>query len=133
MEERQKINKKKRRGDWCSKLRVFEGMTQPLIQVFKYLMQGGIKWDRLAMELSVKMRIYYRIFVCVREREREFVCVYEYREDLTVWQSRAKPCVCCRRNLLNTNLPTQPDTTSPPVSTNNPTFSSLKCFSAVLQ
>lgn len=62
VEGRQKRNKKKkrerRRGDWCPKLRVFEGMTQPLIQVFKYLMQGGIKRDRLAMELSVKTRIY---------------------------------------------------------------------------
>ena len=65
VEERQKRNKRKekkrqrgRRGDWCPKLRVFEGMTQPLIQVFKYLMQGGIKRDRLATELSVKTRIY---------------------------------------------------------------------------
>lgn len=57
--------KKRRRGDWCSKLRVFEGMTQPLIQVFKYLMQGGIKQDRLATELSVKTRIYYRESLCV--------------------------------------------------------------------
>lgn len=47
-----------RRGDWGHKLQVFEGMTQPLIQVFKYLMQGGIKQDRLTTELSVKTRIY---------------------------------------------------------------------------
>lgn len=63
VEERQKRNKKKKtkgtgRGDWRPKLRVFEGMTQPLIQVFKYLMQGRIKRDRLATELSVKTRIY---------------------------------------------------------------------------
>lgn len=65
LKERQKRNQKRgRRGDWCSKLRVFEGMTQPLIQVFKYLMQGGIKRDRLATELSVKTRIYYRESLC---------------------------------------------------------------------
>lgn len=50
-------------GDWCPKLRVFEGMTQPLIQVFKYLMQevmGGeeAKQEGLTTELSVKTRIY---------------------------------------------------------------------------
>lgn len=72
VKDRQKRNqkKKRRRGDWCSKPRVFEGMTQPLIQVFKYLMQGGIKQDRLATELSVKTRIYYRESLCVS------VCVY---------------------------------------------------------
>lgn len=61
---RQRRRRRRRRGDWCPKLRVFEGMTQPLIQVFKYLMQeeevvvGGIKRDRLTAELSVKTRIY---------------------------------------------------------------------------
>lgn len=63
----EKINKKKRerREDWCPELWLFEGMSQPLIQVFKYLMQGGIKRDRLAPELSVKARIYYRESLCV--------------------------------------------------------------------
>lgn len=68
VEDRQRINEKEkkrgRRVDWCSELRLFEGMTQPLIQVFKYLMQGGIKRDRLAAELSVKTRIYYRESLC---------------------------------------------------------------------
>lgn len=69
VEERQTRNTKEKkkerrrrwrrwRGDWCPKLWLFEGMTQPLIQVFKYLMQGGIKQDRLTTELSVKTRIY---------------------------------------------------------------------------
>lgn len=69
MEERRKINKKKKewRGDWGCGLGLFEGMTQPLIQAFKYLMQGGIKRDRLATELSVKTGIYYgeSLRVCV--------------------------------------------------------------------
>lgn len=57
--EREKKGRRRRwRGDWGHKLQVFEGMTQPLIQVFKYLMQGGIKQDRLTTELSVKTRIY---------------------------------------------------------------------------
>lgn len=77
----EKINKKKRerRGDWCPELWLFEGMSQPLIQVFKYLMQGGIKRDRLAPELSVKARIYYRESVCD--------CVCEHMARLTALRS----------------------------------------------
>lgn len=53
--------------NWCPKLRVFEGMTQPLIQVFKYLMREGIKRDRssrLGIECQVG-NLLQRTFVCL--------------------------------------------------------------------